>query len=209
MVQSCTTPPPRSYSTGSTWILRCCSIRFVDPGGPAKLLSGSRSGQGSHRAYLMSPPAGFARRRQPEQREGAHAAPTSLATPRLARGTDFVKMLVQHRESGRTSCWSVGELLGDALTATLRRRRHRSCRGQCCGGEGKASMLRRYCARLGVAARDVAAFGDMPNDVAMLSWAGMPYVVANAPRCCVGASSRRAHKRRVRRRPYDQGWLAR
>ena len=28
--------------------------------------------------------------------------------------------------------------------------------------------------------RDVAAFGDMPNDVAMLSWAGMPYAVSNA-----------------------------
>ena len=41
-------------------------------------------------------------------------------------------------------------------------------------------MLQRFCARLGVHARDVAAFGDMPNDVAMLSWAGMPYVVSNA-----------------------------
>ena len=41
-------------------------------------------------------------------------------------------------------------------------------------------MLRRYCARLGIDARDVAAFGDMPNDVDMLSWAGMPHVVANA-----------------------------
>ncbi len=47
-------------------------------------------------------------------------------------------------------------------------------------GVTKASMLRRFCARLGVRARHVAAFGDMPNDVDMLSWAGMPHIVANA-----------------------------
>jgi hydroxymethylpyrimidine pyrophosphatase-like HAD family hydrolase len=41
-------------------------------------------------------------------------------------------------------------------------------------------MLQRYCARLGIEACDVAAFGDMPNDVAMLSWAGMPHAVSNA-----------------------------
>jgi hydroxymethylpyrimidine pyrophosphatase-like HAD family hydrolase len=41
-------------------------------------------------------------------------------------------------------------------------------------------MLARWCQRRGVAARDVAAFGDMPNDVEMLNWVGMPYVVANA-----------------------------
>ena len=47
-------------------------------------------------------------------------------------------------------------------------------------GVDKASMLARTCARLGVPASRVAAFGDMPNDVSMLSWAGMPRVVANA-----------------------------
>ena len=26
----------------------------------------------------------------------------------------------------------------------------------------------------------MAAFGDMPNDLSMLSWVGQPYVVANA-----------------------------
>jgi hydroxymethylpyrimidine pyrophosphatase-like HAD family hydrolase len=43
-------------------------------------------------------------------------------------------------------------------------------------------MLIRCCERLGVEAERVAAFGDMPNDVAMLRWAGMPRVVANAHR---------------------------
>ena len=35
------------------------------------------------------------------------------------------------------------------------------------------------CAELGIDAVDVVAFGDMPNDFAMLTWAGRGYVVAN------------------------------
>jgi hypothetical protein len=47
-------------------------------------------------------------------------------------------------------------------------------------GVSKASALAGLCAELGVPAADVAAFGDMPNDVPMLSWAGRSYGVANA-----------------------------
>ena len=47
-------------------------------------------------------------------------------------------------------------------------------------GVTKASALVGLCARLGVAATDVVAFGDMPNDIPMLAWAGTSYAVANA-----------------------------
>ncbi|MBK8459204.1 MAG: HAD hydrolase family protein [Micropruina sp.] len=47
-------------------------------------------------------------------------------------------------------------------------------------GITKASALAHLCAELGIAASEVAAFGDMPNDITMLEWAGMPFVVANA-----------------------------
>jgi Cof subfamily protein (haloacid dehalogenase superfamily) len=47
-------------------------------------------------------------------------------------------------------------------------------------GVTKASALAALCARHGVAAADVTAFGDMPNDLAMLMWAGTSYAVANA-----------------------------
>jgi hypothetical protein len=46
-------------------------------------------------------------------------------------------------------------------------------------GVTKASTLALLCAELGIDAADVVAFGDMPNDLAMLSWAGRGYVVAN------------------------------
>ena len=35
-------------------------------------------------------------------------------------------------------------------------------------------------ARRGIAAGAVVAFGDMPNDLSMLAWAGTSYAVANA-----------------------------
>jgi len=99
----------------------------------------------------------------------------------LARRDDCVKMLVQDRTRGSDELLvAVTALLGDSLTVT-----HSAAGGhglvEISGpGVSKASMLQRCCLRLGVEPRRVAAFGDMPNDVDMLSFAGMPHVVANA-----------------------------
>ncbi|HRC11539.1 MAG: HAD family hydrolase [Actinomycetales bacterium] len=47
-------------------------------------------------------------------------------------------------------------------------------------GVTKATGLARWAATLGVGAESVWAFGDMPNDLPMLRWAGRSYAVANA-----------------------------
>ncbi len=47
-------------------------------------------------------------------------------------------------------------------------------------GVSKASALARVCAELGIDREEVIAFGDMPNDLAMLEWAGHAVAVANA-----------------------------
>ncbi|GAA1973943.1 HAD family hydrolase [Catenulispora subtropica] len=47
-------------------------------------------------------------------------------------------------------------------------------------GVSKAEGLARHAAGLGVTAEHVMAFGDMPNDLSMLRWAGRSYAVANA-----------------------------
>jgi hydroxymethylpyrimidine pyrophosphatase-like HAD family hydrolase len=47
-------------------------------------------------------------------------------------------------------------------------------------GVTKGGALAALCRDLGVPAEDVVAFGDMPNDIAMLTWAGTSYAVANA-----------------------------
>jgi Cof subfamily protein (haloacid dehalogenase superfamily) len=47
-------------------------------------------------------------------------------------------------------------------------------------GVTKATTLARLAEEAGVDAAEVVAFGDMPNDLPMLAWAGTPYAVANA-----------------------------
>lgn len=47
-------------------------------------------------------------------------------------------------------------------------------------GVHKAWALERLCAELGVGPAEVVAFGDMPNDLPMLAWAGRGVAVANA-----------------------------
>lgn len=47
-------------------------------------------------------------------------------------------------------------------------------------GVDKAQALAKLCASLGIAPAEVVAFGDMPNDIPMLQWAGRGIAVANA-----------------------------
>jgi len=47
-------------------------------------------------------------------------------------------------------------------------------------GVDKASALAALCAARGIPAEEVLAFGDMPNDLPMLRWAGRAIVVSNA-----------------------------
>ena len=47
-------------------------------------------------------------------------------------------------------------------------------------GVSKATALARYCEERGIASERVIAFGDMPNDLPMLAWAGHSVAVGNA-----------------------------
>jgi hydroxymethylpyrimidine pyrophosphatase-like HAD family hydrolase len=69
-------------------------------------------------------------------------------------------------------------LLGDRVTIT-----HSSSIGLLeisAPGVTKATGLAELADALGVAAHEVLAIGDMPNDLPMLLWAGRSYAVANA-----------------------------
>lgn len=48
------------------------------------------------------------------------------------------------------------------------------------GGIHKGTALATLCAQLGIEAHEVVAFGDMPNDLPLLQWAGLGVAVANA-----------------------------
>lgn len=104
----------------------------------------------------------------------------------MAAAGDHVKMLVQHPhlDSDRLLT-AVREAVGEELTAThsAATRPHLREAGLVeisAGGVNKAAMLAYCCERLAVPPVAVAAFGDMPNDVDMLSWVGRPHAVANA-----------------------------
>jgi len=58
-------------------------------------------------------------------------------------------------------------------------------------GVSKASTLALCCAERGISHDEVVAFGDMPNDVEMLTWAGQSYAMGNAHPDVIAAASGR------------------
>ncbi|MFE2373380.1 Cof-type HAD-IIB family hydrolase [Streptomyces sp. NPDC059398] len=58
-------------------------------------------------------------------------------------------------------------------------------------GVSKAGTLALCCAERGISPAEVVAFGDMPNDVEMLRWAGTSYAMSNAHPEAVAAASGR------------------
>lgn len=59
-------------------------------------------------------------------------------------------------------------------------------------GINKAVTLAQYAASLGIEAADVVAFGDMPNDVEMLRWAGDGYAMASGHPEAISAAGQQA-----------------
>ena len=57
-------------------------------------------------------------------------------------------------------------------------------------GVTKACVLETWTQELGIAAADVWAFGDMPNDLPMIRWAGVGWAVANADPSVLAAADR-------------------
>ena len=56
-------------------------------------------------------------------------------------------------------------------------------------GVNKAVTLAQYAAARGIEAADVVAFGDMPNDIEMLGWAGAGYAMASGHRQTLAAAA--------------------
>ncbi|GAA3212500.1 HAD family hydrolase [Actinocorallia longicatena] len=93
--------------------------------------------------------------------------------------TPAVKLLALHPTADPTELADrAAKEVGDLVTVT-----HSSFRALLeisALGVTKATALAGYCDARGLTAADVVAFGDMPNDLPMLAWAGRPYAMANA-----------------------------
>ncbi|MGZ4486538.1 MAG: HAD family hydrolase [Nocardioides sp.] len=90
-----------------------------------------------------------------------------------------VKLLARHEELGAQEFWDAAEdVVQGRVTITWSSTS--SLLEMSAAGVTKASTLALLCADLGVTADDVVAFGDMPNDLPMLAWAGTSYAMADA-----------------------------
>ena len=90
----------------------------------------------------------------------------------------MVKLLALHRDHDPEDYWQRVERAADgAVTTTW------SSLGamveMSAAGVTKATTLARLCAGRGIDAAEVLAFGDMPNDLDMLAWAGTSYAMEN------------------------------
>lgn len=92
---------------------------------------------------------------------------------------DVVKVLAVHPDHEAEEFWrrvddAVGTLATTTWSSTF------ALVEISAAGVTKATTLATVAAEMGLAAADVVAFGDMPNDLPMLEWAGTSYAMANA-----------------------------
>ncbi|MFF8031341.1 MULTISPECIES: Cof-type HAD-IIB family hydrolase [unclassified Streptomyces] len=101
-----------------------------------------------------------------------------------------LKILAFHPELDPDAFLTLGRLaIGDRANVT---RSSPSALLEISGPEvSKASTLALCCAERGISHEEVVAFGDMPNDVEMLTWAGRSYAMGNAHPDVIAAASGR------------------
>ena len=102
-----------------------------------------------------------------------------------------LKILARHEELDAQEFWDrTAAAVGDAVVVTWSS--GSALLEISARGVTKASTLALLCDRLGVDRADVVAFGDMPNDLPMLQWAGTAYAMANAHPTVHEAAAHRA-----------------
>jgi Cof subfamily protein (haloacid dehalogenase superfamily) len=111
-------------------------------------------------------------------RSGRALPPALIADLETIISRPGVKLLVKDRDADHDRFHDdVRDLLGDQVTITY------SSMGLLeigAAGITKASGLAYVAEQHGIGPDEVAAVGDMPNDLPMLAWAGHSYAVANA-----------------------------
>jgi Cof subfamily protein (haloacid dehalogenase superfamily) len=91
-----------------------------------------------------------------------------------------VKLLARHESLDADDLLAAARAVVAAEAATLTHSSRDGLLEISAAGVSKATTLARLCDRRGIAAAAVIAFGDMPNDIPLLTWAGHSVAVANA-----------------------------
>ncbi|MEU1178760.1 Cof-type HAD-IIB family hydrolase [Streptomyces sp. NPDC005820] len=111
-----------------------------------------------------------------------------LAPDGLAAGEPVLKILAFHPTLDPDAFLTLARVaIGDRANVT---RSSPSALLEISGPDvSKASTLALCCAERGISHEEVVAFGDMPNDVEMLTWAGRSYAMGNAHPDVIAAAS--------------------
>ncbi|MEO3972829.1 Cof-type HAD-IIB family hydrolase [Streptomyces sp. CAU 1734] len=118
------------------------------------------------------------------------AAEKLLRVENPASDAPVIKVLAHHRELEPDAFLALARAaVGDL--ASLTRSSPSSLLEISRAGISKASTLALCCAERGISADEVVAFGDMPNDIEMLTWAGTSYAMGNAHPDVIAAASGR------------------
>ncbi len=98
----------------------------------------------------------------------------------LSSSEPLLKLLAFHpRLSSVELAGLTRSMVGERLTVTHSQASGPGLLEISAPGVTKGAALERLCRQLGVPLSEVAAFGDMPNDIPMLDVVGRPHVVAN------------------------------
>ncbi|MFD3586754.1 Cof-type HAD-IIB family hydrolase [Streptomyces sp. NPDC058683] len=118
------------------------------------------------------------------------AAEEILAADGPSAGEPVIKILAYHPDLDPDAFLALARLaVGERANVT---RSSPSALLEISGpGVSKASTLALECAERGISHEEVVAFGDMPNDVEMLTWAGQSYAMGNAHPDVIAAASGR------------------
>lgn len=130
--------------------------------------------------FAVEKTTGFAREHDFMPRLHVNRRP-AMPTGRLEDISDgeVVKLLARHEELGPEEFWHLveAEVRADVTTTWSSAGTLVEISGH---GVTKATTLSLLCQDLGIDQSEVAAFGDMPNDLALLEWAGTSFAMENA-----------------------------
>jgi Cof subfamily protein (haloacid dehalogenase superfamily) len=117
---------------------------------------------------------------EPDYRPRWKVDGATVAGMDLLSAEPLAKLLVRHEAMGSDELLAQARAVVGEDMATLTHSSRDGLLEISAAGVSKATTLAAICAERGRGASDVVAFGDMPNDLQMLAWAGHSVAVANA-----------------------------
>jgi len=129
-------------------------------------------------AFAVETLAGFGREPAYVARYDASVLTSPAPLAELVAGAAVVKLLCRNESSTGDAMLAAARTALAGVASPTHSNPHDSLVEIAAIGVSKAVALAGLAAARGIAQRDVVAFGDMPNDIEMLAWAGRGYAMA-------------------------------